>query len=151
MDKQDQPTTMTDNTDIYTTDASVAEGWAGIAVINSMGDLVVDYCAASSALEGELSAISLALSFASEKGAKRILIESDCSVAVNGLNLVSISTSLSVDRAQAAQPKPVIALSFFASHGGLYIVIGVCSLNISLMFLNMGKYVYGLPYIHLIK
>uniref|UniRef100_A0A803QKZ2 Reverse transcriptase domain-containing protein n=1 Tax=Cannabis sativa TaxID=3483 RepID=A0A803QKZ2_CANSA len=93
LEKKDWTTTMPENTTTFTVDASVAEGWAGIATINSRGDSAVDYCLASSALEGELAAISLALSFASEAGFKRIKIESDCSVAVNGLNLGSLLMS----------------------------------------------------------
>uniref|UniRef100_A0A803P438 CCHC-type domain-containing protein n=1 Tax=Cannabis sativa TaxID=3483 RepID=A0A803P438_CANSA len=79
------------NIPVFQVDASVSDNDSGIAaILNTEGDwndtlIALDFGMVHSAIEGELSAISVALSTAASKGFHKVAIESDCAVAIQGL------------------------------------------------------------------
>uniref|UniRef100_A0A803PB82 Reverse transcriptase domain-containing protein n=1 Tax=Cannabis sativa TaxID=3483 RepID=A0A803PB82_CANSA len=79
------------NIPVFQVDASVSGNDSGIAAILNTEDdwndtlIALDFGMVHSVIEGELSAISLALSTAASKGFHKVAIESDCAVAIQGL------------------------------------------------------------------
>uniref|UniRef100_A0A803QHZ7 Reverse transcriptase domain-containing protein n=1 Tax=Cannabis sativa TaxID=3483 RepID=A0A803QHZ7_CANSA len=85
------PSHVCQNIPVFQVDASVSGNDSGIAaILNTEGDwndtlIALDFGMVHSVIEGELSAISLALSTAASKGFHKVAIESDCAVAIQGL------------------------------------------------------------------
>ncbi|KAF4362160.1 hypothetical protein G4B88_029243 [Cannabis sativa] len=78
----------------FQVDASVADGSAGIAAVyksdsNDADDfLATNHLRVKNVLQGELAAISLALSTAKQLGMERVAIQSDCKTAVTNLSML---------------------------------------------------------------
>ncbi|KAF4354436.1 hypothetical protein G4B88_010060 [Cannabis sativa] len=90
---------------VFQVDASVADGSAGIAAVyksdsNDADDfLAIDHLRVENVLQGELAAISLALSTAKQLGMERVAIQSDCKTAVTTTVPTAKSLELSIFRA----------------------------------------------------